>query len=165
MPKQTAQLNYVHIAPRKMRLLANTLRGLTIGEAEAQLMMSPLRSSDPLLKLLRSAIANAKNNQKLDGEALIVSEIFVNEGPMLKRFLPRAMGRATPIHKKMSHVHITLEDKPGVTSRFVIAPPVKKEGKKPKAKIVQPKTDAVKRDERSTRKSGFMNRFFQRKTI
>ena len=65
MPKQTAQLNYVHIAPRKMRLLANTLRGLTIGEAEAQLMMSPLRSSDPLLKLLRSAIANAKNNQKL----------------------------------------------------------------------------------------------------
>ena len=106
--KQIAKLNYLHIAPRKVRLVANALRGLSVNEAEAQLLFRPQRSSEPLLKLLRSAVANAKNSQKLNADKLVIEAIQVNQGPMLKRFMPRAMGRATPIHKKMSHVILVL---------------------------------------------------------
>src|SRR3989344_9692027 len=110
MAKQIAKLKYLHIAPRKVRLVANALRGLPANEAEAQLYLRPQRASKPLLKLLRSAIANAKNNQKTDPDKLVVESIQVDSGPVLKRFLPRAMGRATPILKRTSHVTLVLKE-------------------------------------------------------
>ncbi|PIR89336.1 MAG: 50S ribosomal protein L22 [Candidatus Harrisonbacteria bacterium CG10_big_fil_rev_8_21_14_0_10_40_38] len=171
MKQQIAKAKYVHIAPRKVRLIANTLKGLNVNEAEAQLMLRPQRSSDPLLKLVRSAVANAKNNQKMGAEGLIISKITVDEGPIMKRMLPRAQGRATPIHKKMSHITLVLEEKSGSEPRFNIIPPQKK-GKKDAPKAKKPK--AVKTHEEAVQDSkpkaqktdkGLLKKIFRRKSV
>lgn len=164
-----ATLRYLHIAPRKTRLVANALKGLSANEAEAQLLFRPQRSSLPILKLLRSAVANAKNNFKLNQDNLVIKSIRVDQGPMLKRFMPRAMGRATPIHKKMSHVFLILEAKDNKKgSRFVMAVKTKKPAKKEKssAKIKNKPTQketapiAGKPAERS-----FLRKIFNRKSV
>ena len=122
MKTQIAKLNYLRIAPRKTRLVASMIKGLSINEAEAQLLVNPKRPSEAVLKLLRSAVANAKNNQKLDPEKLFVKEIRVDNGPMLKRFMPRAMGRASEIQKKSSHIILILGEAENLkTPRFKIA--------------------------------------------
>lgn len=165
MAQQIAKLNYLHIAPRKVRLLAHTLKGLPVQEAEAQLLLRPQRAARALLKLLRSAMTNAKNNQKLNTDQLIVSSIRVDQGPMLKRTLPRAMGRATPIHKKMSHVLLVLEDAgTQAKSRFTILPPPKKEKKASKKKEVKSKAQEL-HVPKSKEKVGFIKRLFRRKTV
>ncbi len=168
MKEQTATLRYLHIAPRKVRLIANTLRGLPIHEAEAQLMLRSQRASEPLLKLLRSAIANAKTNAKMNPDALVVSAIRVDQGPILKRSLPRAMGRATPIHKIMSHITITLAEKTAVSSRFTFMPSPKKEKNLEKRKKIRAEAKA-KQDggkvERPKEQSGFLRRIFRRKSV
>ena len=127
MNQETVKLNSLRIAPRKVRLIADTLRGLSVLEAEAQLLLRPQRSAKPLLQLLRSAVANARNNKKMDATKLFIKTLLVNQGTMLKRFMPRAQGRATPIHKKMSNVLLTLEEATSsLSQRFVITPPIKK---------------------------------------
>lgn len=108
--KVKAHLKNLRISPRKVRLVADLIRGLEVSEAKAQLSFLIKRSSLPLLKLLNSAIANAKHNFKLDENNLYIAEIFVNEGPTLKRIMPRAMGRAFQIRKRTSHVTIVLEE-------------------------------------------------------
>ena len=159
---QSAKLNYLHIAPRKVRLIANTLKGLSVKEAEAQLLLRVQRSAKPLLKLIRSAVANAKN-KKLDINRLVVSSVLVNGGPMLKRFLPRAQGRATPIHKKMSHIVLTLSESANkLQDRFVINPPVKKE--RAKKEVKKPKMEET-RQERPKEKGGFFKRLFRRTSV
>ena len=100
----TAKLSYLRMAPRKVRSVGDLIKGLPANEAEAQLLMQTRRPSKPLLKLLRSAIANAKNNGLADLHHLYVASVRVDGGPMLKRMLPRARGSASPIQKKMSHV-------------------------------------------------------------
>lgn len=163
MAQTTAKLNYLKIAPRKVRLIANTLKGLSIQEAEAQLLLRVQRSSRPLLKLLRSAINNARN-YKLDVAKLKVDSILVNQGPMLKRFLPRAQGRATPIHKKMSHVVLVLkEGDKAVNNRFVINPPAKKQHAHKKERV-KPKSDDQQK-EQQTAKPGFFKRMFNRRAV
>lgn len=109
--KQTASaiLRYLRISSRKVRLVANVIKKLPAKEAEAQLMLNPRRPSDAILKLLRSAIANAKA-KKMDEAKLFISDIRVNQGPILKRWIPRAQGRATPIHKNTSHLEIILQE-------------------------------------------------------
>lgn len=166
MKQQTAQLNYLHIAPRKVRQIADLVRKLPVKEAEAQLMLNPQRACVYVLKLLRSAIANAQN-QKMDKSRLFISKIIVNQGPMLKRSLPRAMGRATPLQKKMSHVLIVLEEsEKSATERFKITPPLKKEKKVKKSAVKTPKAKTseearVKKPERV----GFFQKMFRRKTV
>ncbi|OGY68346.1 MAG: 50S ribosomal protein L22 [Candidatus Harrisonbacteria bacterium RIFCSPLOWO2_02_FULL_45_10c] len=166
MAQITAKLNYLHIAPRKVRLVASALRGLSVNEAEAQLLFRTQRSSQPLLKLLRSAVANAKYNHKMDAAKLIIENIQVNQGPMIKRFLPRAMGRATPIQKKMSHVVLVLGERKGLhTPRFTIASAKKVKAPK-KEKPAKPKMDAQpKQDQRAVKQPGFFKRIFSRKSI
>lgn len=169
MTQQTVQLNYLHIAPRKVRLIANALKGLSVQEAEAQLLLRPQRSAKPLLKLLRSASANIKNNQKNNPDNFLIASIRVNDGPMLKRILPRAMGRATPIHKKMSHVVLVLEESPtAVAPRFAIIPPIKKAkpDDKSKKKSVKPKGISDQSEKSKQReKSGFFKKMFTRKSV
>jgi len=128
MKQITAKLKYLNIAPRKTRFVADTIRGLSVNEAEAQLMFAARRSGTPLLKLLRSASANAKNNHKVDPAKLYVKEIRVDEGPVGKRYMPRAFGRVNLIEKKTSHVTLVLgvSEKPQ-EQKFVIAPKPKKE--------------------------------------
>jgi large subunit ribosomal protein L22 len=104
----TAKLSFLRQAPRKVRSVGDLIKGLPVNEAEAQLLAQTRRPSKALLKLLRSAVANAKNNKQADLQHLFVESVRVDGGPMLKRMLPRARGSASPIQKKMSHVTIVL---------------------------------------------------------
>lgn len=109
--KASAKLNYLRISPRKVRLIANLIRGMHAEEAQVQLSYLNKRAALPLLKLLNSAVRNAQHNMHLDAGSLYISRLLVNEGPKLKRFRPRAMGRAFPIYKRTSHVILELEGK------------------------------------------------------
>jgi large subunit ribosomal protein L22 len=112
-----AQLRYLHVAPRKVRLVAYLLKGKTVQAAEAQLSFLAKRSARPLLKLLRSGMANAENNFKLKKDNLFVKNITVNEGPRLKRWQPRAFGRAAPIIKRSSHILLVLDERKPTVSK------------------------------------------------
>jgi large subunit ribosomal protein L22 len=107
-PVVRASARYVRIAPRKARLIADQVRGLHIEKARALLQFSPRGAAEDIHKLIDSAAANAENNHDLIGDEMKVSSITVDEGPTLKRFRPRAMGRATPIHKRTSHIAVAL---------------------------------------------------------
>lgn len=161
----SAKLNYLRIAPRKMRLVTNSIKGLPINEAEAQLTINPKKASEPLLKLLRSAIANSKQ-KGLNSESLFIKEARVDQGPMLKRQMPRAMGRATMIQKKTSHVLLILAEKDkSYKARFTI---LKKEKIKKKKEEIS-KKDKSKGDEtkesRPKEKQGFVKKMFRRKAV
>ncbi|MEA2349492.1 MAG: large subunit ribosomal protein, partial [Thermoleophilaceae bacterium] len=99
---------YVRTAPRKARLVIDHIRGKSVDQARAILISTPRAASRDVLKLLDSAIANAENNHELVADELVVGQAFVDEGPTLKRYRPRALGRATRIRKRTSHMTITL---------------------------------------------------------
>ncbi len=172
MNKAKAELNNLRIAPRKVRLVASVLRGRSANAALAELQVINARSSGPIAKLLKSAIANAKNKQ-MDTNKLFIESIMVDQGPMLKRSLPRAMGRATPIHKKFSHVTLILaESDKFKTPRFTIYEKPKKKkdrkgdnAKKPKFKETEPKEKEAGPAKADETKSDFTKRIFKRKTI
>ena len=103
-----ASSRYVRVAPRKARLIADQVRGLQIDKARALLQFSPRGAAQDIHKLIESAAANAENNHDLVADEMRVAEITVDEGPTLKRFRPRALGRATPIHKRTSHIAVAL---------------------------------------------------------
>ena len=105
-----AHLRNLRISPRKVRLVADVIRSMNVHNAKIQLEFINKKSSQPVLKLLNSAIANAKHNFNLSEDNLYVSRIFVNEGTTLKRWIPRAMGRASSINKRTSHVTIVLDE-------------------------------------------------------
>lgn len=107
----TAKLNYLRIAPRKVRLVAGLLRGKSVSEAERELTFLAKRASLPLTKLLRSAIANATHNFNLQKNNLYISKITVDGGSPLKRIRPRAFGRAFPIRKRVSHITLVLSER------------------------------------------------------
>ena len=109
--KSETKLNNLRIAPRKVRLIADLIRGLDVQEALNQLAYTVRRSSLPMEKLLRSAIANAENNFGLDRDNLYVSAVLVGEGATLKRWLPRAFGRATMLKKRTSKISLVLEER------------------------------------------------------
>jgi large subunit ribosomal protein L22 len=106
-----ATLRFLRIAPRKVRLVADMIRGKPVQDAINALRFTRKSASLPLRKLIESAVANAENNHGLDIDTLWVREIRVDEGPTLKRFSPRAQGRAFPIMKRTSHVAVVLEEK------------------------------------------------------
>src|SRR5215204_7646149 len=103
-----ASSRYVRVAPRQARLIADQVRGLHIDQARALLEFSPRGAAHDIGKLIESAASNAENNHDLDADEMRVAEITVDEGPTLKRFRPRALGRATPIHKRTSHIAVAL---------------------------------------------------------
>jgi ribosomal protein L22 len=103
-----ASSRYVRIAPRKARLIADQVRGMQIEKARALLQFSPRGAAHDIAKLIESAAANAENNHDLVADEMRVAEITVDEGPTLRRFRPRALGRATPINKRTSHIAVAL---------------------------------------------------------
>lgn len=103
-----ASSRYVRVAPRKARLVADQVRGLQIDRARALLQFSPRGAAQDIGKLIESAAANAENNHDLIADEMRVAEITVDEGPTLRRFRPRALGRATPINKRTSHIAVAL---------------------------------------------------------
>ena len=104
-----AKLRFLRMGPRKVRLITDMVKGRKALRARDILSLTNKRASLPVLKLLNSAIANAKNNFKLDEETLFIKNITVDGGPMLKRWMPKAHGRATPIRQRTSHVMIVLK--------------------------------------------------------
>ncbi|MHB1845790.1 MAG: 50S ribosomal protein L22 [Deltaproteobacteria bacterium] len=107
----TAMLRHLRLAPRKVRVVADLVRGQPVGEALSLLRFTPKAAAKPLAKLLRSAVANAEFGGKdVDVDRLVVQTITVDQGPTLRRFMPRAMGRASRINKKTSHVKVVLSN-------------------------------------------------------
>ena len=105
-----AKAKYVRQSPYKVRRVLDLVRGLPVHEAEHVLRLTPRGATQPVAKVLKSAVANAEHNHALDPEELIVAEAFADEGPTIKRYRPRARGRATRINKRTSHVTIVLSD-------------------------------------------------------
>ncbi len=106
-----AQARYVRTSARKARLVCDHIRGKDVAEARAILAYTPRAASKAWSKLLESAVANAEHNHELLGDDLRIAAVHADEGPTLKRFRPRAMGRATRIRKRTSHLTITLTPK------------------------------------------------------
>ena len=107
----SAKLKFIRLSPQKTRLVADMVRGKAVQEALNILKFSPQRPADVVAKLLRSAVANAEQKGVSDVDRLFVKALFVDQGPVLKRFMPRAQGRATKIRKPTSHITVILDEK------------------------------------------------------
>ncbi|MGK2945248.1 MAG: 50S ribosomal protein L22 [Desulfuromonadales bacterium] len=107
----SAKLKYARLSPQKTRLIVDMVRGKAVQEALNILKFSPQRPADIVAKLVRSAIANAEQQGVADVDRLFVKAVFVDQGPVLKRFMPRAQGRATKIRKPTSHITVVLDEK------------------------------------------------------
>lgn len=105
-----AEAKNVRISPRKVRLVAAELSGKKAQDAIESLKFVPRKASLPLSKVIKSAVSNAKNNNKMDEKKLVIKEVVINEGPRLKRFLPRSRGMAHPILKRSSHIKVVVEE-------------------------------------------------------
>ena len=117
LPGARAIARHVRVSPMKARRVVNLVRGLPAREALTVLQFAPQSASEPVYKVLASAIANAENNERLDPDSLLVAEAYVDEGPTLKRFRPRAQGRAYRIRKRTSHITIVVESVPAAQAR------------------------------------------------
>lgn len=106
-----ATLTNYRQSPRKVRLVAHAVKGKSVEQADVQLSYMPKRAAEPIAKLIKSAVANAAKDG-IDTSNLMIKNIEVNQGLVMKRFMPRAMGVAKPISKKMSHVTVALSEKP-----------------------------------------------------
>jgi len=179
----TAKLRYYRQSPRKVRLVTKAISGLSTKEAFEQLQFIPKRASRPVTKLLQSAIANAVNNFSLKNDNLYIKSITVDSGPTLKRWRPRAFGKASMIRKKTSHIIVILDekipsdqlakDKKDTVQKPTDAKPddvkvvksldeVKEEQKESTTDSTSPSTDNEQKGTR-TGKKGFMPKVFQRK--
>ncbi len=112
-----AQARFVRVTPRKARRVADLIRGLPADEAQAVLRFAPQSASEPVGKVLASAIANAEHNDKLDRESLVVDRVWVDEGPTLKRIRPRGFGRAFRVTKRTSHITVVVAENSGASSK------------------------------------------------
>lgn len=108
MQEVTAKLRFLRMSPRKVRLIVDMIRGKKVTRALDILSVMPKRAARPVLKLLNSAVANAKHNHSLNVEDLKVAQVYVDGGPVLKRWMPKAQGRATPIRERTSHITLIL---------------------------------------------------------
>ncbi len=111
LPRAIARARYVRATPMKVRRVVDLIRGRSAEDALNVLRFAPQAASEPVAKVLASAVANAENNLDLDPETLWISEIYVDEGPTLKRFRPRAQGRAYRIRKRTSHITVEVESR------------------------------------------------------
>ncbi len=107
-----AQLRYLRMTPTKCRRVIDLVRGMDVQPALDQLRFQPQAASEPIAKVIASAAANAENNRQLDPSTLYISQAYVDEGPTLKRFRPRAQGRAYRIRKRTSHITVVVSVRP-----------------------------------------------------
>ena len=143
LPGARAVARHVRISPMKARRVVNLVRGLPARQALTVLRFAPQAASDQVYKVLASAIANAENNERLDPDALLVSEAFVDEGPTLKRFRPRAQGRAYRIRKRTCHITIAVESVvPATSGKRVLPTPVKAAKKATAAEVTETEAPA-----------------------
>lgn len=164
-----AKARFIRVTPRKVRLVVSQLKGLTAEEALDYLKFVNKAAVRPITKLINSAVANAENNFQLDKKDLYIRKITANDGPIVKRWKPRAYGRSAMIRKRTSHIELILGVKAGATQKVV----KKKDIKKPEEiKVIKPeevKKEAIKTtskgpEEKGKGKKGFLRGIFQRKT-
>jgi large subunit ribosomal protein L22 len=134
-----ASLNNLRMAPRKVRLMANLVKGMSVSQAKAQLAFLVRKPASLILKLINSAAANARHNFSVEESNLYIAKILVEAGPTLKRWLPRAMGRATPIRKRTCSVKLVLQE---------LTPGAKQAKKVKKPQIVKPEEILPERPEK-----------------
>ena len=185
--KASAHLRYLNISPRKVRIVVDALRRLKADDALNKLRFIEKRAAYPLIKLVKSAIANAEHNLSLDRNTLKIEKFTVDGGPMLKRFRPKALGRVAPIQRKTSHITIILEgermsqekikqrDKETevLAETTTIEAPEKKDShkalpqdeKKFEARRDETKSRQVEKKVGQEKKSSFARRIFRRKSI
>ena len=108
---------HIRMSPRKVRLVIDLIRGMDVFRAQTQLKFMKKSASEPVLKLLNSAIANAQHNFQVDASSLVIKTITADGGPVLRRWMPRAFGKATPIRKPTTHISIILEEKSVIRSK------------------------------------------------
>jgi len=181
MEKATATLRNLRIAPRKVRLACGVLKGLAVTEALAQVQVMKVRSKEPIDKLIRSAVANARN-KKMDATKLVIESIRVDGGPMLKRFRARARGTANRIQKKLSHVTVVLAERSSLKeARFpgiiAVTKKKKKTDRTAETKKADKKETADKKEDKKVKKAdgekkveksndaGVVRKVFRRKAI
>ncbi|MAF14316.1 MAG: 50S ribosomal protein L22 [Parcubacteria group bacterium] len=171
-----ASARFIKIAPRKVRLTINQLTGLEVEKSLDHLKFVHKGAVKPVTKLIKSAIANAENNFKLDKKDLFIKKIAADDGPIIKRFKPRAYGRSAPIRKRTSHISLILGVKEGaklrVDTKKADKQVKKEESKKEEVKVVKP--EEVKKEgpkgsnkgpeEKGQSKEGFLKGMFRRKT-
>lgn len=132
-----AQARYVRVTPMKARRVIDLIRGMQAGDAQDVLRFAPQAASEPVGKVLASAIANATNNHGMDARDLVVAQAFVDEGPTLKRIRPRAQGRAFRVGKRTSHITVILSDGTAVVEA-IPAPKASKRTAAEQAPATQP---------------------------
>lgn len=179
--KVKAKLKNIRISPRKVRITADIIRNCDIAEAVFRLNNTVKKSNEPVKKMLLSAVANAENNFNLDRNSLVIRDIQVGEGITLKRWMPRAYGRASSILKRSSHVYIVLEGKEGAkkTAAKKAKKAEKKDGVKTEGseqtveKVVEKKKDILKSSKshfqveakkKESREKGWAKTMFKRKS-
>ncbi len=164
-----AQLKYLRMSPRKVRLAADLIRGLPVEQAKVQLTFLQKIAALPLQKLLASAIANAIHNFGLDKDDLYIKELKVDGGSMLKRWTPKAFGRAGPIRKPSSHILLILGTKKHkaiqARKQLVAAPEVVEAREHKVEKMSGPSETAHRAAPSVSKKQGFFRKMFQRKAI
>ena len=106
-----AEHKFARISPRKVKIVCDLIRGKDVKTAEALMMQTPKAGSELLIKVLKSAVANAENNHNMDPDKLYVKETYANGGPILKRGMPRAQGRMYRINKRTSHITVVVAEK------------------------------------------------------
>lgn len=168
-----ASARFIRVSPRKVRLVINNLMGLEAEKALDYLRFINKAAVRPITKLIKSAIANAEHNFQLDKKDLYIKKIIVNDGPVLKRWHPRARGRSTAIRKRTSHIELLLGVRLGAKQK--VSPKKenpKEEVKKETIKIVRPeevkkeaiRTSGKSQGEKGRKNRGFFKGIFQRKT-
>jgi large subunit ribosomal protein L22 len=168
-----SKLRYLKIAPRKVRLVADLIRGKKVEKAQTVLNFTPKRAGLPLMKLLKQALSNAKNNFQLDPVNLYISKITVDEGPKYKRWRARSRGRADQIQKKTSHVTLILDETVKKARKVKKAKAVKGEKvpektEEPKKEVKAPKEKVRFRPEKEMAKPKTdkgLKRIFRRKAF
>lgn len=108
-----AVVRFSRIAPRKARQVIDMIRGKRVSDAQTILKFTPRFAAEVIGKVLNSAVANAENNHNMNRDSLYISEAYVDQGPTMKRYMPRAQGRASAIHKRTSHITIVVAEKEG----------------------------------------------------
>jgi len=142
-----AKLNRIRMSPKKVRLVIDVIRGLEVEKAKEQLQFITKAATGPILKLLNSAIANAENNFKLDKNNLFIKKITANEGPVLKRYRPRAFGRAAKKKKRSTIIELVIEEKKESKQKTTTD---KKKAEREKIKII--KAEEIKKEASAAKK-------------
>lgn len=172
-----AKLNHLRMSPRKVRLVADAVRGKDVDDADVELEYMRKRAALVLRKLLRSAIANAEHNFQKKRSMLFIQTLTVDGGPILKRFRARAFGRAADIHKHTSHITLILGERKEVPKKRFVLPEIKKpkemgtleelsrEKKKPEDGFSQKESKKDMRGGIQKRVADIGRRFFRRKSV